>query len=106
MGNVNKVEDQSNDDFVWHSPVCPADSKLLTLQVSWDKQKWQSILPLGKTHSFEYYDAPEVTKITPHFGPVKSPNGEAIVIEGKNFICPNGDCSDVTVRFGGPNDEV
>lgn len=57
-------------------------------------------MPSGKNFTFEYYDAPEVQAVNPHFGPVKSPNNETIVITGKNFICPKGDCSEVKVRFG------
>lgn len=47
-----------------------------------------------------------MSAVKPHFGPVKSPNNEKVIIEGKNFVCPNGDCSKVLVRFGGPKDEV
>lgn len=58
------------------------------------------MLPTGKNYSYAYYDAPEVVSVSPHFGPVKSPNNETVTITGKNFICPDGDCSEVTVRFG------
>lgn len=111
-GNVSKgdsgstskpipVEEQTDATFVVRSPACTAETgKKQTLEVSWDGQNWQPILPAGKSHSFECYDAPEVKMITPHFGPVKSPNNESIVIQGSNFKCPDGDCSNVMVRFG------
>jgi hypothetical protein len=46
------VEDLTNDSFNWYSPACPSDSKKVKLQISWDKQNWQTILPLGKDHTF------------------------------------------------------
>ena len=49
-----------------------------------------------------YYDAPEVMGLNPHFGPVKSPNGEKVTITGRNFKCPNDDCSELRVRLGSP----
>jgi hypothetical protein len=104
VGFINEVEELTRDSFAWITPPCPAENKKLTLQVSWNKQNWQSIVPVGRNFTFEYIDAPEVSSITPHFGPVKSPNGETVVLSGKNFICPENDCSKVTVRFG--SDEV
>lgn len=106
LGQVTQVEDMKDDSFNWHTPPGPADSRRVLFQISWNKQNWQTILPLGKSYTFEYYDAPEVSAVKPRFGPVKSPNNEKVVIEGKNFVCPNNDCSKVTVRFGGPNNEV
>jgi hypothetical protein len=47
-----------------------------------------------------YYNAPIIEAITPQYGPVKSPNNNKSIITGKNFECPNGDCSNVVVRFG------
>ena len=41
-----------------------------------------------------------MTSIDPHFGPVKSPNDETAILYGLNFVCPQNDCSKVTVRFG------
>ena len=100
-GILTKVEEQSDTSFVVRSPACNAETgHKQTLEVSWDGQNWQQIMPGDKDHSFTCYDAPEVKMITPHFGPVKSPNNETIVIQGLNFKCPDGDCSNVMVRFG------
>ena len=46
-----------------------------------------------------YYNAPIVEGITPKYGPVKAKNTKS-VITGKNFECPQNDCSKVFVRFG------
>jgi hypothetical protein len=94
------VENLESEQFTWTTPPSPADSRHITLQLSWDRQNWQTILPTGRNYTFEYYEAPEVSAIMPHFGPVKNPNNETVIISGTNFICPKDDCSQVTVRFG------
>ena len=58
------------------------------------------MIPTEKSYSYLYYNAPIVTSIDPHFGPVKSPNDETAIIYGVNFDCPQNDCSKVVVRFG------
>jgi len=40
IGNVTQVDDLTKDSFNWHSPPCPAESKKITLQISWNKQNW------------------------------------------------------------------
>jgi hypothetical protein len=100
VGTDKPVDSLQSEYFTWQTPACPPDSRKLTLQLSWDKQNWQTIVPQGKNYTFEYFDAPDVTSISPHFGPVKSPNNETIEVIGKNFVCPKNDCSQVTVRFG------
>lgn len=103
VGNVTTITNLTNDQFVFFTPPCPTESKRLILETSWNGKDWQPIIPAGKNYSYEYYDAPEVTSVNPHFGPVKSPNNETITITGKNFVCPNADCSNLKVRFGDPD---
>ena len=43
-----------------------------------------------------------VTAVNPKIGPVKNPNKDKAIVHGRNFICPDGDCSKVSVRFGDP----
>lgn len=50
-------------------------------------------------HSFMYYAAPHVTKLTPSFGPVKPENDTYLTIQGSDFICPNSNCQNTKVRF-------
>ena len=62
---------------------------------------WDQILPEGQTYSYKYYNAPIVSKITPPYGPVKSPNGEKVEISGQNFVgACTAPCSKLVVRFG------
>jgi hypothetical protein len=61
VGNVTTITNLTNDQFVFFTPPCPADSKRLILETSWNSKDWQPIIPAGKNHSYEYYDAPEVT---------------------------------------------
>ena len=68
--------------------------------LSFNQQQWQSVIPTEKTYSYLYYNAPIVEAITPKYGPVKSPNNEVSIITGRNFECPQSDCSKAVVRFG------
>ena len=76
------------------------------MEMSYNQQDWQRIVPPYQNYSYKYYDAPTITKITPPYGPVKSPNDETIEIQGKNFNCPDNDCKDLWVRFGDPENGI
>jgi hypothetical protein len=54
----------------------------------------------NKTYSFEYYESPHIIKLHPSFGPVKAKNTTYMEIEGKDFKCPDNNCSALTVQFG------
>lgn len=76
------------------------------MEISYNKQDWQRVVPPNQTYSYLYYNAPSITKITPPYGPVKSPHDETIEIFGKNFKCPDADCKDLWVRFGDPDNGI
>ena len=52
------------------------------------------------SYSYQYYNAPRITGITPHYGPVKSPGKDYIELIGRYFTCPDPECKDLWVRFG------
>jgi len=56
------------------------------------------------TQSFTYYQAPEITGLSPTFGPVKPDTDTDLTIKGSGFVCPNGDCKDVQIRFTDSDD--
>jgi hypothetical protein len=70
------------------------------MQISLNKQDWHDVPLPRKTYSFLYYESPHITKLYPSFGPVKHKNDAYMEIEGKNFKCPDTNCSDLYVRFG------
>jgi len=49
-----------------------------------------------KTH---FYNGPRVTAVNPSFGVTKNPRGLNMYVSGKNFECPQNDCSRIKVRF-------
>jgi hypothetical protein len=50
-----------------------------------------------KQYSFLYYSSPDITKISPRYGPVKA--SQTAEISGKNFECPDTACSKLKVKF-------
>ena len=64
------------------------------------------MIPPNQTWSYQYYNAPHITGISPAYGPVKSPNNEKITISGNNFDCPDNDCKNLFVRFGDPENGI
>jgi hypothetical protein len=51
------------------------------------------------TYSFQYYQSPHITALNPIYGPVKNPDNINLTLSGTNFVCPNGDCSKIFVKF-------
>jgi len=68
--------------------------------------EWQSILPQGASYSYVYYESPSILGIDPKFGPVKNPLNESVDISGRNFKCPDPECRDLYVRFGGVDNAI
>jgi hypothetical protein len=99
IGDVGLITEIDNDAFVWYTPKAKEGTKAI-LYLSLNNQNWQAVIPTEKSYSYLYYNAPIVTSIEPHYGPVKSPNDETAIVYGQNFKCPQDDCSQVIVRFG------
>lgn len=99
IGDIMTINEIDNDSFYFNTPKAPAGTRAI-LNLSFNKQQWQQIIPTEKTYSYLYYNAPIVTAIVPRYGPVKSPNNEKAIIRGINFECPKDDCSSILVRFG------
>ena len=76
--------DQTDERFSWKTPPAALDTKAI-MQVSYNRKDWQDVIPPDQKHSYSYYNAPQITKITPAYEPVKSPNDETIELIGKNF---------------------
>jgi len=101
IGNATKISNMDDDTIWWHTPNATEGTKAI-LNLSFNKQNWQQVIPTEKTFSYLYYNAPVVTSLDPRIGPVKNPDNLKTIVNGKNFICPNGDCKNVKVRFGDP----
>ncbi len=101
IGEPTEAFDINDEVFSWKTPPADLDTKAI-LEISYNKQDWQTILDKGKNYSYTYYNAPKINSITPAYGPVKSPNNETVDILGRNFQCPENDCSNLWVRFGDP----
>lgn len=101
LANETEAFDIHEEEFSWKTPPAETDTKAI-MEYSYNHQDWHSILDEGKTYSYVYYNAPRITNINPSYGPVKSPNNQTIDIKGQNFVCPDNNCNDLTVRFGDP----
>lgn len=89
-----------NDLASFRTPAQPPNT-LALLQISRNGQNWQDVKDPSpaKSHSFEYYPAPHVGQLVPSFGPVKPILDTNVTIKGSDFICPDGNCNNVKVRF-------
>jgi hypothetical protein len=92
-------EDYNNDNVDLISPPEPPGTKGL-IEFSMNKQNWIMVKSPLMDHSFRWYESPHVTSIFPTFGPVKNPHDLTMTISGTNFVCPDTQCKDLTVRFG------
>ena len=72
------------------------------MQISLNDQDWQDVPQPNKTYSLQIYDSPHIDKLHPSFGKVKAKTQQYMYIEGRNFKCPDTNCSDLKVRFGDP----
>jgi hypothetical protein len=55
----------------------------------------------------KFYNGPKVVSVNPTYGVPKNPKNLSLEITGENFACPNGDCSQIKVRFTNENkDEI
>jgi hypothetical protein len=59
-----------------------------------------------KPYSFFYYESPHIDKLNPAFGPVKSKTDDYMDITGRNFKCPDVNCTELRVRFGEPGSAI
>lgn len=99
IGEGSLASDVTQEEFSWRTPPAETDSKAI-LEFSFNKNDWQTVLNPGSNYSYQYFNAPKITAISPQYGQVKSPNKEFIEITGKYFQCPDGDCKDLWIRFG------
>lgn len=49
--------------------------------------------------TLKFFSGPRVRSVSPSSGVTKNPKGLNLAISGDNFDCPNGDCSNIKVRF-------
>lgn len=94
-----------DDEAVWKTPALPSGTKAL-MQVSLNNQDWTNVPQPGKPYSFVYYESPHIDKLYPSFGPVKDKNDRFMDIQGRNFNCPDANCSELRVRFGEPDQGI
>jgi hypothetical protein len=76
------------------------------MEISYNKQDWDKVIPPNQSYSYQYYNAPRISSISPAYGPVKSPADETVTLTGSNFQCPDSDCKDLWVRFGDPDNGI
>lgn len=96
-----KTSELQEGSAFWYTPAQPAGTKAL-LQISLNNYDFINVKKPGSDYSFQYYQAPHVSSLTPTFGPVKAMNDTYMTITGTDFQCPNANCTDLMVRFG-PN---
>ncbi len=99
---MREAYDLDDEEFFFKTPPGDENQKAI-LQLSYNQQDWQSVVPTNQSHSYLYYNAPQITSISPKYGPVKSTEDEYLDIWGKNFQCPDPDCKELFVRFGEEN---
>ena len=99
IGESTLATEVNDEEFKWRTPAADSDSKAI-LDLSFNNRDWQTVLAPGTNYSYQYFNAPKITSISPQYGQVKSPNKEFIDIYGKNFQCQDPDCKDLEVRFG------
>lgn len=91
----------SNEQITIKSVPHEAGTKAL-IQISLNNEDWIDVKAPGAKHSFVYYQSPQITAISPTFGPLKSKKAKTMTISGENFICQEPPCKNVKVRFGNP----
>lgn len=64
------------------------------IQISANGQQWQDV-----DHPVRFYNGPKVTRVNPTYGVTKNPRNQKLEIFGDNFVCPDGDCTKIKVRF-------
>jgi hypothetical protein len=99
IGDTSLATDVSEEEMSWRTPTALTDSKAI-FELSFNNLDWQQVLAPGQNYSYQYYNAPKITAVSPQYGQVKSPNKEFIDISGKNFQCMEPECKDLFVRFG------
>lgn len=85
---------------MWHTPAASSGTQA-NIQLSFNGKNWQDVRLPTREVAYTYYNAPALTSIEPHFGPVKNPQGRSSIITGKNFMCLEKNCDNLVVRFGG-----
>ena len=72
IGRASPAEKLTFDDFVWHTPAAPAGTQA-NIQLSFNGKNWQDVKLPTRDAAYTYYNAPALSSIEPHFGPVKNP---------------------------------
>ena len=73
----------------------------VNLEVSIDGLNW---IPVPNSN-MAFYEAPVITDIDPKFGKIKQ-EGATLAVFGRNFECPDDDCSNVNCLFTSPNFKI
>ena len=87
-----------NENVEWIVPPGEVGSKHI-LEISLNNYDYTPIIPKNSSYSYTYVESPEVTALYPSFAPLRAANCTTIIVKGKNFICPDKECKDVTCRF-------
>lgn len=95
--------ESSETSFSFKTPAAPGGTKAI-IQISYNGENWQSLIPEGKEYSFLFYTAPELTSVKPRYGPVKE--SKDVVISGKNFVCSDAECSQLSIKFGSDQEAI
>ena len=92
------------DEWTWTLPEVKKPGPAM-MQITLNLQQWHDVYELDSGKSYEYYQAPHVTSITPAFGHVKTSKEQIIEVAGTGFSCSDDECSDLMCRFGNQPDE-
>lgn len=90
----------SYDYIDFETQPAPKGTKAL-IQISRNGVDWHDVKSPRHdvNHSFEYFQAPSISEISPAIGPVKPAENSKITITGSDFVCPEPKCSDAKARF-------
>lgn len=97
-------DDLNIDEWTWTLP--PVDKPQDTMmQITINGQQWHDVYEIESLKSYQYYQAPHVTSLTPAFGHVKTTKDQVLEIAGTGFSCSDEECSDLMCRFGNSQEE-
>lgn len=99
LAPTTKAEFVENEEVRWTAPPAPPGTKGI-ISLSLNDHQFYELYHKDQEFSFEYLTSPFVTSIDPAFGEVRHSDKVVVDVHGRNFDCPDNDCSNVRCKFG------
>lgn len=64
IGSETLAFDVSQEEFSWRTPSVESDTRAI-LEYSFNRKDWSSIIAPGQNYSYQYFNAPHITSISP-----------------------------------------